>query len=79
MAGVVVLSNYQAYDADTFATRHDVPVYLLNWLTRSADRIESPIQFITDEIGSSMFEVRHYALLSGSDDAIVYRDSDATV
>ncbi|MFD1684880.1 hypothetical protein [Halobellus litoreus] len=79
VTGVVVLSNYHARDAEAFATRYDVPIYLPSWLSRAADRIERPVRTVTDTIGSSGFAVRRYAPFPGWSEAIAYREADGTL
>lgn len=74
--GVVVCSNYHVRDADTVATRHDVPVYCPPWLSRAAERIDAPTEPVTGPIGTSGFEVRRCAPLPGWTEAIAYRPSD---
>ena len=79
VAGVVVLSNYHARDADTFAARHDVPVFLPRWLSRVAEQIESPSEYVVENIGTSGFEIRRCAPFPGWDEAIAYREADGTL
>ncbi|QZP39627.1 hypothetical protein [Halobaculum magnesiiphilum] len=79
VAGVVVLSNYHARDADTFAARHEVPVFVPRWLSRVAEQIERPTEFVVDEFGSSGFKLRRCAPFPGWDEAIAYREADGTL
>jgi hypothetical protein len=79
VTGVVVLSNYHARDADTFAARYDVPVFLPQWLSRVAEQIESPSEYVVENIGTSGFEIRRCAPFPGWDEAIAYREADGTL
>ena len=44
VAGVVVLSNHHARDADAFARRHDVPVTLPKPMTGVAEDLDAPVE-----------------------------------
>ncbi|PSQ14844.1 hypothetical protein BRD02_08210 [Halobacteriales archaeon QS_8_69_73] len=44
VAGVVVLSNHHARDANAFARRHDVPVALPKPMTGVADGLSAPVE-----------------------------------
>jgi hypothetical protein len=77
--GVVVLSNYHARDAASVAARHDVPVYLPRWLSRAADRVDGPVEYVTGAIESSGFEIRRYAPFPGWVEAFAYREADGTL
>jgi hypothetical protein len=47
VAGIAVLSAYHARDADTFAHRYDVPVWIPEWLDRVEERVDAPIERYT--------------------------------
>lgn len=42
--GVVLMSSFHARDADQFADRYDVPVYLPTWMERPTDELDAPIE-----------------------------------
>jgi hypothetical protein len=79
VAGVAVLSNYHARDAGIIAERHDVPVYLPQWMDRVEERIDAPVERYTGTLGESGFQVRACSPLSGWHEAIAYRESDRTL
>lgn len=79
VAGVVVLSNYHARDAGIIADRHDVPVYLPEWMGRVEERIDAPIERYTETLGESGFQVRACNPFPGCHEAIAYRESDRTL
>lgn len=79
VAGVAVLSNYHARDAGVLAARHDVPVYLPQWMGRVADRVEAPIQRYAQTLGSSGVTVHRCSPLPGWQEGIAYRQSDRTL
>jgi hypothetical protein len=47
VAGVAVLLNFHARDADAFARKHDVPVYIPEWMSRVEDRVDAPVERYT--------------------------------
>lgn len=79
VVGVAILSNYHARDADVFAERHDVPVYLPRWMGRVEERIEAPVERYTSALGDSGFHIRKCSPLPGWHEALAYRNSDRTL
>lgn len=79
VAGVVVLSDYHARDADTLAARHGVPVYVPEWLSRVVPRVDAPTERVADELAGSGFRLRSCRPLPGWREAIAYRESDGTL
>ncbi|UPM42507.1 hypothetical protein [Halocatena salina] len=79
VAGVAVLSNYHARDAGVVAARHDVPVYLPQWMDRVAERVDAPIERYAQTLGSSGFVVHRCSPLPGWQEGIAYRQSDRTL
>ena len=79
VAGVVVCSAYHARDADAFAGRYDVPVYVPEWLSRVPDRVDAPLEYVDGELGASGFSIRGVRPLPAWREAIAYRRSDATL
>lgn len=78
LAGIAVLSNYHARDADAIATRHEVAVTVPPWLDRAADRLTAPLERSTT-LGDSGFQLTRYNPVPGYEEAIAYRDSDQTL
>jgi hypothetical protein len=79
VAGVAVLSNYHARDAGVIADRHDVPVYLPEWMERVEERIDAPVERYAGTLGESGFQVRECKPFPGMHEAIAYRESDRTL
>ncbi|RRJ30274.1 hypothetical protein [Halocatena pleomorpha] len=79
VAGVAVLSNYHARDAGVVATRHDVPVYLPQWMDRVAERVDAPTERYAQTLGGSGFVVHRCSPLPGWQEGIAYRQSDRTL
>lgn len=79
VAGVAVLSNYHARDAGVVAARHDVPVYLPQWLDRVAARVKAPIERYAQTLGTSGFVVHRCTPLPGWQEGVAYRQSDGTL
>jgi len=78
LAGIAVLSNYHARDADTIAARHDVAVTVPPWVDRAADRLDAPLERATT-LGKSGFELTRYNPVPGYDEAIAYREHDGAL
>ncbi|PCR91340.1 hypothetical protein [Natrinema ejinorense] len=79
VAGVVVCSAYHARDADRFARRFDVPVYVPRWLERVSERLDAPRERFDGELEGSGFAVREVSPVPGWSEAIAYRRSDGTL
>lgn len=79
VAGVTVLSNYHARDAGVIADRHDVPVYLPQWMERVEERVDAPVERYTGTLGESGFQVSECKPFPGMHEAIAYRESDRTL
>lgn len=64
VTGVVILSNYHRRDADPFADRYDVPVYLPTPMEDVAAELAAPIEWIDpgDRLGD--YELREVAISS---------------
>lgn len=78
LAGIAVLSNYHARDADVIAARHDVAVTVPPWLDRAAGRLDVPVARATT-LGDSGIELTRYNPVPGYDEAIGYRKRDRTL
>lgn len=79
VAGVAVCSNYHARDAGAVARRHGVPVYLPEWMTRVAARIDAPVERYGATLGDSGFRVRGYEPIPPWRESVAYRPSDGTL
>ncbi|WP_330632360.1 hypothetical protein [Halocatena halophila] len=79
VTGVVVLSNYHARDADVFANRYDVPVWVPAWMNRVVPRLDAPIERFDDTFGDAGFVVTACSGLPGAQEGIAYRSSDRTL
>jgi hypothetical protein len=54
--GVVVLLDRHKRDAAEIATRHDIPVYVPDWMDGVAEEIDAPTRRVEDRIGD--FQIR---------------------
>ena len=79
VGGIAVCSRYHARDSDAFARRYDVPVYVPSWMGRVPDRLEAPLEYYDEELGSSGFAVRRVDSMPGWCEATPYRASDDTL
>jgi len=79
VAGVAVLSNYHARDADAFAERHGVPVAVPSWMDRVEERVDAPVVRYDGKLGESGFSVRESNPIPGLREAVAYRERDGTL
>lgn len=79
VAGVAVLFDWHARDADVFARRYGVPVTVPAWLDRVAERTDAPIERCGVELGDSGFELRRWTPMPGWREALCVRESDRTL
>lgn len=79
LAGVAVGSSWHARDAGEMADRHDVPVWIPEWMERVEDRVDAPVKRYSDRLPGTRFRVRPYLPLPTWDEAILYRERDGTL
>lgn len=77
VAGVVVLSDYHARDADVFAQRYDVPVTVPDWLARVEERVDAPVERVEDEFAD--FQFRRLKPMGVWHECVAYREADGTL
>ena len=53
VAGTVVCLDRHTRDADAIADRHDVPVYVPDWMDRAPPKLDGPVRRFGDELGDS--------------------------
>ena len=56
VGGVVVLLDRHERDAATVATRHDVPVYVPDWMSGVEDDLDAPVVRVSDGVGEFTLE-----------------------
>ncbi len=79
VAGVAVLSNYHARDADAVANRHGVPVHVPRWMDRVADRLAADVERTDPVLGAADFETVRVEPLSLYRAVLAYRPDDGTL
>jgi len=79
VAGVAVCSSWHARDAGVFARRHDVPVWVPEWMGRVEERVDAPLRRYEDRLGDTGFLARGHAPLPSWQEAILYREGDGTL
>lgn len=81
VAGVVVGLDRHTRDAAAIATRHDVPVYLPDWMSGVEEDLDAPVERFGRELadtGIRAITVRDAALPPWQESAL-YRESDGTL
>lgn len=56
VSGIVVGLDRHKRDAAKLATRHDVPVYVADWMTGVADELDAPVERFSRRLADSGFE-----------------------
>lgn len=79
VAGVAVLSNYHARDADAFANRHDVSVHVPRGMARVEERVDAPVERTDAVLGSAGFDTVAVEPLSLYEAVVAYRPADGTL
>lgn len=79
VVGVTVCSSMHARDADIFAERYDVPVYIPEGMGRVSDRLDAPITRYQDEFPASGVTVVRRNPFPGFDEANLYHESTRTL
>lgn len=75
--GVVLQSSFHARDADRFAARHDVPVYLPTWMERPTDDLEARTERVAAPPGEWTELADSGISLRTVDSPVVWRESIA--
>jgi hypothetical protein len=88
VAGVAVCLDRHERDAATVATRHDVPVYVPDWMDGVASDLDAPTERFGAELGDSGYRVRRVrdasfppwqeAALYGPDDTLLVPEAVGT-
>lgn len=81
VAGVVVGLDRHQRDAGAVATRHDVPVYVPEWMTGVAEAVDAPVEHFGPELadtGIRAITVRNSAVPPWQEVAL-YREADETL
>ncbi|QLG26087.1 hypothetical protein HUG10_00380 [Halorarum halophilum] len=76
VAGTVVCLDRHSRDAAEIATRHDVPVYVPDWMTGVASELDAPVQRFGRELGGlSAIRVRDSTIPPWQEVALVDAES----
>ncbi|WP_135830401.1 hypothetical protein [Halorussus halobius] len=78
VAGVVVLLNRHYRDADEFARRHDVPVYVPSWFDRVAD-LDAPLRRFEGRLPDTDYRLVDVVDSFGWEEAALYDDESGTL
>jgi hypothetical protein len=88
VAGVAVCLDRHRRDAAAIATRHDVPVFVPEWMDGVAAAVDAPVERFGSELGDSGYRVRrvrdtavppwHEAALYGPDDTLLVPEAVGT-
>ncbi|WP_136687940.1 hypothetical protein [Halorhabdus amylolytica] len=79
VVGVAVCSNWHTRDADIFADRFDVPIFVPEWMDRVPEKVDAPVDSYDRELAESGFIVDPVDPLPGWREGVAYRESDGTL
>lgn len=79
VAGVVVLFNWHARDAGAVAARHDVPVFVPEWVTGVARHLDGPVERFEDAVPDTAFRAVRITPHPLWREAALHREADGTL
>ena len=79
VVGVTVCSSMHARDADMFAKRYDVPVYIPEGMGRVSDRLDAQITRYQDDFPDGGVTVIHRNPFPGFEEANLYHETTRTL
>lgn len=79
VAGVLVLLDRHLRDSAALANRHDVPVYIPEWMTGVASKLDAPVERLGDELGDTGFELVRVVDNTFWQEAALYREDDGVL
>ncbi|QCC50541.1 hypothetical protein [Halapricum salinum] len=79
VAGVVVLLDRHKRDAAAIATRHDVSVYVPDFMDAVAQELDAPVERVYTDLGESGFGVHELIDNAFWKEAIMYGEHDDTL
>lgn len=79
VVGVVVCSSWHARDADVFAARYDVPVFVGEKITRVEDRLDGPITRYPGDLPGAGVTAFHRRPFPGAEETLLYHEPTSTV
>jgi len=77
--GIVLLLDRHKRDADELARRHEVPVYIANWMTGVSGDLDAPVERVRTDLGESGYGV--YKLVDNPlwQEAVMFAEHDHTL
>jgi hypothetical protein len=79
VAGVLVLLDRHERDAAAVARRHDVPVYLPDWMDGVAASLDAPVEFYHRSLPDSVYEVYEVVNNRFWQEGALYHPDDETL
>ncbi|QSG05794.1 Metallo-beta-lactamase superfamily enzyme [Halapricum desulfuricans] len=79
VAGVAVLLDRHKRDAAAVARRHDVSVYVPEWMDGVAPKLDAPVERVRADLGGSGFEVHELIDTPLWQEAALYGEHDGTL
>ena len=79
VVGIAVCSSWHARDADLFAERYDVPIFIPEAMSRIANQVEAPIRRYENDLDDAGVEVFHRHPFPRADEAILFHERTGTL
>lgn len=79
VAGVVILLDRHKRDAAAFARRHEVPVYLPDWMSGVAESLDAPVERVGTDLADSGFNVHEVINNAVWQEAALYGDGTLVI
>ena len=79
LAGVVLLLDRHTRDSDSIANRHDVPIYVPEWMSGVEDDLEAPVERVHRQIPDTEYGVHKILNNPFWQEAALYGDETGTL
>ena len=79
VAGVVILLDRHKRDAEAIARRHEVPVYIPEWMDGVANKLDAPVERVRTDLGESGYGM--YKLIDNAlwQEAVLFSEDNGTL
>lgn len=79
VVGVLVLHDRHTRDASIISRRHDVPVFLPNWMTLTTEKLEASPEFIEDQVPGTAYTIHQLIDAGNWEEAILVNETTNTI
>jgi len=79
VAGVLVIQDRHTRGAEAVASRHDVPVYVPDWMTLVREKLEAPAESVGSELPGTNYSVQRLIETDEWEEAILVDETTNTM